>query len=115
MTSADNTPVRKAIELGGVRTAVCVPMLKENESIGVLIRATLPRCIGMGKVAFDAKLGSKLLVAGILGSVVQRQRSSACGRKILESPDDGLIGLCSSLAVELGDQDEATLSLDQGI
>src|SRR5262245_54567726 len=31
-----NAPVRKAIELGGVRTAVCVPMLKENESIGVL-------------------------------------------------------------------------------
>jgi two-component system, NtrC family, sensor kinase len=37
MTNADNAPVRKAIELGGVRTAVCVPMLKENESIGVII------------------------------------------------------------------------------
>src|SRR5262249_3714683 len=36
MINADNTPVRRAIELGGVRTAVCVPMLKENESIGVL-------------------------------------------------------------------------------
>jgi len=36
MIKADNAPVRKAIELGGVRTAVCVPMLKENESIGVL-------------------------------------------------------------------------------
>jgi GAF domain-containing protein len=36
MINADNAPVRKAIELGGVRTAVCVPMLKENESIGVL-------------------------------------------------------------------------------
>jgi GAF domain-containing protein len=37
MANADNAPVRKAIELGGVRTAVCVPMLKENESIGVII------------------------------------------------------------------------------
>ena len=37
MIDADNAPVRKAIELGGVRTAVCVPMLKENESIGVMI------------------------------------------------------------------------------
>jgi GAF domain-containing protein len=36
MINADNAPVRKAIELGGVRTAVCVPMLKENESIGVI-------------------------------------------------------------------------------
>src|SRR5215470_10939986 len=36
MINADNVPVRKAIELGGVRTAVCVPMLKESESIGVL-------------------------------------------------------------------------------
>ena len=36
MINADNAPVRNAIELGGVRTAVCVPMLKENESIGVL-------------------------------------------------------------------------------
>src|SRR5215831_8579701 len=36
MINADNAPVRKAIELGDVRTAVCVPMLKENESIGVL-------------------------------------------------------------------------------
>jgi two-component system, NtrC family, sensor kinase len=37
MASADNPPVGKAIELGVVRTAVCVPMLKENESIGVII------------------------------------------------------------------------------
>jgi GAF domain-containing protein len=37
MANADNAPVRKAIELGGVRAAVCVPMLKENESIGVII------------------------------------------------------------------------------
>jgi GAF domain-containing protein len=37
MANADNVPVEKAIELGGVRTAVCVPMLKENESIGVII------------------------------------------------------------------------------
>jgi GAF domain-containing protein len=37
MANAGNAPVRKAIELGGVRTAVCVPMLKENESIGVII------------------------------------------------------------------------------
>jgi two-component system, NtrC family, sensor kinase len=36
MINGDNAPVRKAIELGGVRTTVCVPMLKENESIGVL-------------------------------------------------------------------------------
>jgi GAF domain-containing protein len=36
MTNADNAPVRKALELGGVRSAVCVPMLKENESIGVI-------------------------------------------------------------------------------
>jgi signal transduction histidine kinase/putative methionine-R-sulfoxide reductase with GAF domain len=37
MANADNLPVGNAIELGGVRTAVCVPMLKENESIGVII------------------------------------------------------------------------------
>ncbi len=69
----------------------------------------------MGKVAFDAELGSELFVTGILGPVVQGQRPSTGNRKIPESLDDRLIGLCSSLPVKFGYQDNPTLTLDQCI
>ena len=46
---------------------------------------------GGQKEAFDADLGSQLLMLGIFAAVVQSQCPSAGSRKVLASPDDRLI------------------------
>jgi hypothetical protein len=50
----------------------------------------------MGKVTSDPKFGRKLLMLGIPGSVVQRERLSTFCFKLLEALDDRFIRLSSA-------------------
>src|SRR5512138_2911167 len=75
-----------------------------NEAIGILIRASFPGCIGTGEVASDPKFGRELLMLGILGPVVQRERLALLGRKLFQPIDDCSVGLISALPGELGDK-----------
>ena len=74
-----------------------------NEAIGILIRASLPGCIGTGEVAFDPEFGRKMLMLGILGPVVQREGLAALGRQLLQPINDCSVGLISALSRQLGD------------
>jgi hypothetical protein len=53
-----------------------------NETVDVLIRASLPRCIRMGKIAVDDELDRALLAFGILGPVVQREGLTISSRNL---------------------------------
>ncbi len=86
-----------------------------NESIGILIRTPLPGCIGTGKVASDPEFGRELLMLGILGSVVQRERLTSLGRQLFQPINDCPVGLLRALARQLGDEDQPALAFDQGV
>ncbi len=86
-----------------------------NETIGILIRASFPGCIRTGEVASDPEFGRELLMLGILGPVIQRERLASLGRQLFQAINDRPIGLISALAGQFGDQDQSALALDQGV
>ena len=84
-----------------------------NETIDVLIRTTLPGCIGMGKIAFDAERGRELFMFGILSAIVQRKSLTTMCRECFEAFDDRLIGFSSPFSGQLGDQHQPALAFGQ--
>ena len=86
-----------------------------NEAISVLIRASLPGCIGTGKVASDPQLGREQLMLGILGAVVQRERLASLDRQLFEAINDRPVGFIGALSGQLGDQNQPALAFDQGV
>jgi len=67
----------------------------------------------MGKVAFDTELGRKLLMFGVLGPVIQRERLTTSNWELLEPVDDRVIGFRSPFSGKLGDQHKPAFALGQ--
>ena len=86
-----------------------------NEAVSILIRASFPRRIRTGEVASDPEFGRELLMLGILGPVVQRERLASLGRQFLQSINDCPVGLISALAGQFGDEDQPALAFDQSV
>ncbi len=86
-----------------------------NETIGILIRTSLPGCIGTGKVASDPEFCRELLMLGVLGPVVQRERLASLGRQLFQPINDRPVGLVGALTGKLGDKNETALPFDQGV
>lgn len=86
-----------------------------NEAIGILIRTPLPGCVGTGEVASDPEFGCELLMLGILGPVVQRERLASLGLQLFEPINDRLIGLICAFPRKLGDENQPALAFDQRV
>jgi len=86
-----------------------------NETIGILIRASLPGCVGAGKVAPDPEFDREYFMFGILGPVVQRERLAALGREFPESVNDRPVSLVCGLPLKFGDQNETALAFNQRV
>ena len=95
-----------------VRTLWQVPA---NEAIGILIRTPLPGCIGTGEVTSDPEFGCELLMLGILGPVVQRERLASLGRQFFKPSNDRLIGLICAFPRQPGDENQSALAFDQRV
>ena len=85
-----------------------------DEAIGVLVRATLPRAVGVAEVDVHVQVGTELLVQRHLrASVVGHRLSQALGdapESTLEACEDVFGGV----AIELDQHDVTAQSLDQG-
>ena len=69
----------------------------------------------MGEVAFDSEFGRELLMLGILGPIVQRERLASLGRQLFQPINDCPIGLISALSGQFGDENQPALAFDQGV
>ena len=87
--------------------------VSSNQAVDVFVGTPLPCCIGVGKITFDTKPDGKFLVFGILGAAIQGKRSSGFDRQLLSPLTDCFVGLSSTLAVDLGKQQETTFLFGQ--
>ncbi|HYA85704.1 MAG TPA: hypothetical protein VEI57_01385 [Nitrospirota bacterium] len=83
-----------------------------DEAIYLLIRSSLPRRKGMGKVALDAKRYCQILVPLILSAIISGKRPLCLRGQFLACPSDRLIGFGSGLVFQLREPKDPGLALD---
>jgi len=98
--------LREASEAGLLRSIL------SDETVGVLIGASLPRVVGCGEEEVSASGGLDALVAVELGAVVDGDGADAALGSVDER-DRCTVGLRNGASPELGDHEVAGLPIDE--